>query len=212
MGLLVEGSLLCSMVRTLARLRRLSGSQSGSHQPPARGDCVPRPATISAARPSIEPYLAASTDASDVPSKQRVAGSNPARRASPNPKSTVQVGLLVGDLHDAFRWWRVACVPERSGLAAGLPSAALAFLPTSLARARLAQDRLWCPAVEDLPDTGADEEGDYADQYAATEGEQGRPAGRVRDHDPEHSAKNRRKKYAAERRSQELAKTARRCG
>jgi hypothetical protein len=47
---------------------------------------------------------------------------------------------------------------------------------------RLAQNRLWSPAVEDLPSqTIADDEDDHADQDAATEREQGRCAGRVRD-------------------------------
>ena len=46
----------------------------------------PRPhsACISAARPYVRPHLAPSGDGSRVPSKQRVAGSNPARRTSQN--------------------------------------------------------------------------------------------------------------------------------
>src|SRR5581483_12091931 len=72
--------------------------------------------------------------------------------------------------------------------------------------------KLWSAPVEDLlSETVADDEDDHADQDAATEREQGRPAGRVRDRDPERSADNRRKKCAAGGRSQELAKTARRC-
>jgi hypothetical protein len=75
----------------------------------------------------------------------------------------------------------------------------------------LAQNRLRSPTVENQPsETIADDEDDHADQDAATEGEQGRPAGRERDRDPERSADNRRKKCTAAGPSQELAKVARR--
>ena len=83
--------------------------------------------------------------------------------------------------------------------------------PTPYSPEGPAKSRLRSPAVGNQPsETIADDEDDHADQDAATEGEQGRPAGRVRDRDPERSADNRRKKCTAEGRSQELAKTARR--
>jgi hypothetical protein len=56
------------------------GSQSGSHRLQTSGDAAPQPATIAAANLPVQPHWAVSADAPVVPSKQRVAGSNPARR------------------------------------------------------------------------------------------------------------------------------------
>ena len=44
------------------------------------GYARPQPASICAAKPHVRPHLAPSGDGPHVPSKQRVAGSNPARR------------------------------------------------------------------------------------------------------------------------------------
>ncbi len=71
----------------ISETKEASGSQLGSHQPQTLGDGLPPPATISAAKPSIKPHRATCGDPLDVPSKQRVAGSNPARRTSQNPRS-----------------------------------------------------------------------------------------------------------------------------
>ena len=70
--------------RTLAHsddVSRIAGSQLGSQQSQMLSDARPLPASISAARWHVRLHLATSGDRQSVPSKQRVAGSNPARRA-----------------------------------------------------------------------------------------------------------------------------------
>ena len=67
------------LVRTPAESRR-SGSQIGSQRPQTPGGTRPRLAHIYPARWLIELHQTTHSDASMVPSKQRVAGSNPAGR------------------------------------------------------------------------------------------------------------------------------------
>ena len=61
-----------------------SGSQTGSQQRQTLSDATRLPATIAAAKRLTGRHQATSRDPSTVPSKQRVAGSNPAWRASLN--------------------------------------------------------------------------------------------------------------------------------
>jgi len=61
-----------------------SGSQTGSQQRQTLSDATRLPATIAAAKRLTGRHRATSRDPSTVPSKQRVAGSNPAWRASLN--------------------------------------------------------------------------------------------------------------------------------
>ena len=63
--------------------KEMPGSHPGSHQPQMPGDAKPRPASISPARWHIRRPQTTSCHPLKVTSKQRVAGSNPARRASP---------------------------------------------------------------------------------------------------------------------------------
>jgi hypothetical protein len=56
------------------------GSQTGSHRSQTSGDARQSPAPINAADRLTWPHQATCNDASTVPSKQRVAGSSPARR------------------------------------------------------------------------------------------------------------------------------------
>jgi len=73
-------SLPRSIVRTLSDANESPGSQSGSQRRQIPSHTRPQRATISAGKWHIRPHLAPSGDRSIVPSKQRVAGSNPARR------------------------------------------------------------------------------------------------------------------------------------
>ena len=70
-----------SLIRTQAETER-SGSQTGSQRRQRPGDARPQSARIHAVRWLIERHGATYRDASTVPSKQRVAGSNPAGRTS----------------------------------------------------------------------------------------------------------------------------------
>src|ERR1700761_316814 len=74
--------MLLSLIRTPEKTTNF-GSQAGSQQPQLPGDTRPQPAFISAAKRLIERRQATRRDGSMVPSKQRVAGSNPAWRATP---------------------------------------------------------------------------------------------------------------------------------
>jgi hypothetical protein len=67
--------------RRRTRSDRIAGSQTGSQQSQTLSDTRPRPAKIGAARQHVRPHPAPSGDGQRVPSKQRVTGSNPARRA-----------------------------------------------------------------------------------------------------------------------------------
>jgi len=58
-----------------------AGSQVGSQRQQTSGDTQPQLAAIAAAKQPVRPQPAPSRDGQSVPSKQRVAGSNPARRA-----------------------------------------------------------------------------------------------------------------------------------
>ncbi len=72
------------------RNREQTGSQTGSQRRQAPNCLWRRSATINAGQRPIEPSSATSGDGQIVPSKQRVAGSIPARRA---PVSAVQIHL-----------------------------------------------------------------------------------------------------------------------
>jgi hypothetical protein len=61
----------------------IAGSQSGSQRGQILGYVKPQSASISAAKHHVRPRLAPSGYGPNVPSKQRVAGPNPARRTSP---------------------------------------------------------------------------------------------------------------------------------
>jgi hypothetical protein len=71
--------MLFSLIRTPAEPTR-SGSLTGSQGPQPPSDARPQPAHIRAVRWLIERHRATHRDGSTVPSKQRVAGSNPAGR------------------------------------------------------------------------------------------------------------------------------------
>jgi hypothetical protein len=73
-----------SVIRTPAESRR-SESQTGSQRSPHPGDTRPRPAHIDAVRWHIRLRQAIPRNTSMVPSKQRVAGSNPAGRTHQFP-------------------------------------------------------------------------------------------------------------------------------
>jgi hypothetical protein len=66
-----------------AEASKLAGSQLGSQRRQILGYARPQSAARSAAKRHVRPHLAFSGDGLSVPSKQRVAGSNPARRAPP---------------------------------------------------------------------------------------------------------------------------------
>ena len=103
----------------------------GSHRRQVSGDSEPLPATIDAARRHVRRRQATSRQPPELPSKQRVAGSNPAGRASLTRRN-----VYPKRVQEDFPSLRAFRVPERLGLLSDLPSAALAFLPISLARAR----------------------------------------------------------------------------
>jgi hypothetical protein len=65
-----------------AGVGEFAGSQLGSQRRQILGYVGPQSASKRAAKWHIRPHLALSGDGSSVPSKQRVAGSNPARRAN----------------------------------------------------------------------------------------------------------------------------------
>jgi hypothetical protein len=68
-----------SLIRTIEIPAR-SGSQPGSQRSQTSGDIRPLPPAVNAANRPIERRQATCGDASTVPSKERVAGSNPAGR------------------------------------------------------------------------------------------------------------------------------------
>jgi len=68
----------------ISEANEIAGSQLGSQHRQMLGYARPQSASISAAKRHIRPHLATSGDRPCVPSKQRVAGSNPARRTSQN--------------------------------------------------------------------------------------------------------------------------------
>src|ERR1017187_10524727 len=105
--------------------------------------------------PSCEDYSARWP----MPSKQRVAGSNPAGRASLTRRN-----VYPKRVQEDFPSLRAFRVPERLGLLSDLPSAALAFLPISLARAGEDESRRLAESVEMLAEVRHDEvwEGDDA--------------------------------------------------
>ena len=102
------------------------GSQAGSHRWPFPGDVERSLATIDAVRCLIERRQATSRDGSDVPSKQRVAGSNPAGRAIPEPQVSAYVTTQTSNVHDALPRCRARCMPD--GLVSGRFSSAAARL------------------------------------------------------------------------------------
>ncbi len=113
-------SIVTSLTRTQETTSRL-GSQTGSQQPQSPGDIRPLSASISPAQRPNERYQVTCSDRSPVPSKQRVAGSNPAWRPYvchllPRP--------------------RARRVPVRSDPGVLLPSALRASLPTWSAMTR----------------------------------------------------------------------------
>jgi hypothetical protein len=73
--------MLFSVIRTTDK-RASSGSQIGSQQPQFSGNTGPWSAIINAADRPIERHQATRSNSPTVPSKQRVAGSNPAGRTS----------------------------------------------------------------------------------------------------------------------------------
>src|SRR5215475_10371929 len=84
-------SILCSIIRILARLTRSLGSRLGSQRQQIQGYARPLSATISAATEHVRPHLASSGDRPQMPSKQRDAGSNPARRTNRPGQSYVPI-------------------------------------------------------------------------------------------------------------------------
>jgi len=62
--------------------KEIRGSQVGSHRWQFSGDADPLSAIIDAARPHVRRRQATSRHPPEVPSKQRVAGSNPAGRTA----------------------------------------------------------------------------------------------------------------------------------
>jgi len=84
-------SILCSIIRILARLTRSLGSRLGSQRQQIQGYARPLSATISAATEHVRPHLASSGDRPQMRSKQRDAGSNPARRTNRPGQSHVPI-------------------------------------------------------------------------------------------------------------------------
>ena len=91
------------------------GSQEGSRRRQFPGDFEPSPATINAANSYIERLQATSRYSREVPSKQRVAGSNPAGRAQPDPSLMTQWPGLTDDAHDTLPAVVPVCVPDDLG-------------------------------------------------------------------------------------------------
>jgi hypothetical protein len=66
----------------ISEANEITGSQLGSQRCQILGYVRPQSASVGAAKRHVRPHPASSGDGSSVPSKQRVAGSNPARRAN----------------------------------------------------------------------------------------------------------------------------------
>ena len=66
----------------ISEANEIEGSQLGSQRGQMWGYVKPQSASINAAKQRVGPHLASSGDGPTVPSKQRVAGSNPARRTN----------------------------------------------------------------------------------------------------------------------------------
>jgi hypothetical protein len=64
----------------ISEANEIEGSQPRSQRRQILGYARPQLASINAANRHVRPHLAPSADRPNVPSKQRVAGSNPARR------------------------------------------------------------------------------------------------------------------------------------
>ena len=127
--------------RRRTRGGRIAGSQTGSHRRQTSGDARPRLAVIGAAKRPARPHRTPSRDRQNPPSKQRVAGSNPARRTSPKPRpAATPVG-----------WYLIFMKPSgasvlRRGVAVALPLPRTSFLPQEhSAGLILALTKLRCP-------------------------------------------------------------------
>jgi len=126
--------LACMVRHRFARDQRLSGrqvrrepvapanpryppgeSQTGSQRRQFQGEFEPRPATINAANSHIERLQAISRYSREVPSKQRVAGSNPAGRATTEPQLKAYIGRQTGTSHYALPRYRARFVPDSLG-------------------------------------------------------------------------------------------------
>jgi|HubBroStandDraft_6_1064221.scaffolds.fasta_scaffold219983_3 hypothetical protein len=71
----------------ISEANEVSGSQTGSHRCQFSGDTEPLSAPTDAVKPHVRPLQATSRHPTEVPSKQRVAGSNPAGRADQKSRS-----------------------------------------------------------------------------------------------------------------------------
>ena len=78
----------------ISEANEITGSQLGSQRCQILGYVRPQSASVGAAKRHVRPHLASSGDGSSVPSKQRVAGSNPARRAQQTPRPAVNSACL----------------------------------------------------------------------------------------------------------------------
>ena len=97
--------------RINAHGRDAIGSQTGSQRRQIPGYARRQSAAISAAKQHIGPHPAMSGDVPNVPSKQRVAGSNPARRT----RQTAGQRSAARELQrrcEGFPWRRASSVPN----------------------------------------------------------------------------------------------------
>jgi hypothetical protein len=78
----------------ISEANEITGSQLGSQRRQILGYVRPQSASVGAAKRHVRPHPASSGDGSSVPSKQRVAGSNPARRAG--QRHITILGLIGG--------------------------------------------------------------------------------------------------------------------
>ena len=106
---------------TADRSDRIAGSQTGSQQSQTLSDTRPRPAKIGAARQHVRPHPAPSGDGQRVPSKQRVAGSNPARRAGQRHITILSLIDRSPSGSQRERMAAAAALPPARGTEAGLP-------------------------------------------------------------------------------------------
>ena len=120
-----------------------AGSQVGSQRQQTSGDTQPQLAAIAAAKQPVRPQPAPSRDGQSVPSKQRVAGSNPARRAGQRHITILSLndGSPTGSQRE--RDGRRSGTSSARGTEAGLPRCQRQV--TSVITARLPADMVGDP-------------------------------------------------------------------
>src|SRR5262249_24984094 len=88
----------------ISEANEITGSQLGSQRQQIQGYARPLSATISAATEHVRPHLESSGDRPQMPSKQRVAGSNPARRTRSSPSSDLDRPSLGAKRITRYGW------------------------------------------------------------------------------------------------------------